>query len=242
MNSSLVTHAASVALAEHGARLVRDWGSQDLYAAWQGIFERTRAVESGAEARSTPQEAAAQGRSDDINRSPSAERLTLRDTHAVAPRFQGGARVPTAMPSEAPLDVRGPRSIEQNPLLRVATPSGSVAGAQRSSRDATYSDVFTTRPLPDALSNHGTRQCAADPLPTSVVLFDEGETLAIFVRDTHLKEDQARRTALEAARILKGHSAALSHLTLNGRAIFQTPEEVRPEGSQRSGALLLFGC
>lgn len=204
--------------------------AEDVYALWKEAFEHMRAVEvphdepapSAAQARELSNDFAAR---DPERYSPSVDFIEQAGpaTLAIPPIIRTVAAA-SHCADGAQTDLAASRGIGSNPSPVAQLP---MSIRHRASAPASKCDGHITSNAAPALS-------AASE---AVSVFVRGAAVTIVIRDAALSAHDALHGAFETARELTGQRAALRHLRLNGRTLYQHGDH-----STRAGSMLVFAC
>ena len=108
--------------------------------------------------------------------------------------------------------------------------------------DASICDVQEPREVLQARIAHASIGAAYSVPAESARVFVHGAAVTVVVRNSTLSDQDAINTAFETARELTGQRSALSHLTLNGRTLYQQADAAAQERGATSGPNFVFAC
>ncbi len=217
----------------------------DLYASWQSVFERARALEVSDEGSHARESQALRERA--RSRRDSHEEWSLTaldwtaqrgaplptsDVHAIAVAQDGRAIAVLQTPAQRGLDKGAAAATQPLPAhpMHIAAP-GAAPALDRS--------VSAERLAPKPNVQLPTIAAASQPVASeSVSVFVKAGAIVVVVRDAQIAEHAALHCAFEAARELSGERSALQQLTLNGRIVYRQCSHFGPPESPA----LVFTC
>ena len=220
----------------------------DLYALWNSVFERSHEV------KRAPDEPQRRLAHDPAAKDGLREQRKSRGAACPDDRTERHAvRTATLLKGvSSPGENDGAATRYQMGAAQMEAAETSVAA-----RSATRTDAMATtavRIAPDAGESEMNARVSSNAAPPSsaataqagsadsVSVFLQGSAVAIVVRDAAMSEQDAVRRGFETARVLTGQSAALAHITLNGRTVYQQHGEMNESGPRRAGCVLMFAC
>lgn len=189
----------------------RDIGrTKDLYAVWRAVFDRARAVEFvRGEASWLSSSVQAYGRHESRDEHPTFANVSASGRFAIDSRTGASAMLTAA--GAGPTWAMPPPNSAKTPAPTV----GSI-GPERMELARDLAVARTNRRVVPELPVQ-----VPPATGDSVSVFVRSSGIAIVVRDSAIAEPDAVRCAFETAFSLLGQRAALKHLTLNGRTLYQ---------------------